>query len=40
VSQELSGPYYRVVIAGVPESSVYDMIQRLRTAGIEDVIIR
>jgi cell division protein FtsN len=40
VTQEISSPYYRLVISGVPASTVYSMVQRLGAIGVEEVIIR
>jgi hypothetical protein len=40
VSQELSKPYYRIIISGVQASTVYALVQRLGTIGVEEVIIR
>jgi cell division protein FtsN len=40
VSQELSSPYYRIIISGVQASTVYGMVQRLGTMGVAEVIIR
>jgi cell division protein FtsN len=40
VTQELCSPYYRVMVSGVPASTVYATVQRLEAIGIEEVIIR
>jgi cell division protein FtsN len=40
VSQDLSKPYYRIVISGVQASTIHALVQRLGAAGVEEVIIR
>jgi rare lipoprotein A len=38
--QEASGPYYRVIVPGVPAAMVYAVIQRLAALGIPEIIIQ
>jgi cell division protein FtsN len=40
VTQELTKPYYRLVVTNVPAAMVYATVQRLGAIGVEEVIIR
>jgi cell division protein FtsN len=40
VTQELSKPYYRIIISGVQASTIRALVQRLGAIGVEEVIIR